>query len=291
MKILKSHFELHTRFRNGIFVFALLIFCLLITFYFYPNPQKEDIVGLKKLAVHQSQINCLKEEVLKNKESYEQRPFNPNFISDYKGYVLGLSTLELDKLYEFRSHGKWINSTEDFKKVTKVSDSILAKISPFFKFPDWIQKNKKSTPSFTNKYPIKSYAQKGDLNQISAELLMEEIGIPDFIAERIVQYRDKIGGFISDIQLQDISGLYEHQRTKLLALYTVKTPVKIQKININKATVKELVEIPYFDFETALEIRDFVSENQEISDFKELEKIIGVSLEKIDRIELYLKLD
>ena len=227
---------------------------------------------------------------MQKKEQYQLKPFNPNFISEYKGYTLGLSAQELDRLYAYREQGKWINSASDFKKVTRVSDSLLEIISPMFKFPQWI--NQKNKPKIVEKkFSALSYSDKRDLNGVLAEELQKHCNLPDFIARRIVKYRTKIGGFVSDIQLKDISGLYENQRKKILSLFTVKTPKNIEKVNINKASVQELIEVPYFDFETALEIRDLIKNNGGISSFEELGKINGFSLEKIDRIALYLTLN
>ncbi|WP_378183480.1 helix-hairpin-helix domain-containing protein [Aquimarina sp. SS2-1] len=289
MKSIKSHFEIHRRFRNGIFLLALLIFGFLLGFYFFPDTVN-DSESFQELSEFQSKIDSLRQESIAQKKSYKLRPFNPNFITDHKGYVLGLSTEELDRLYKFRNQNKWINSVSDFKKVTKVSDSLLSVISPLFKFPDWVKNSKKSQSFKKQGFPVKPFADKGDLNEITSLILKEEIGVPDFIAERIIKYRDDINGFISDLQLKDVKGLYDHQRNKILALYTVKTKNNIKKININKASVKELMEVPYFDFETALDIKDFIEQNNGISNFEELGKIQGFSLEKIDRIALYLTL-
>ena len=63
-------------------------------------------------------------------------PFNPNYITDYKGYSLGMSSEEIDRLHAFRSKNKWVNSVKEFQGVTKVSDSLLKQIAPYFKFPD-----------------------------------------------------------------------------------------------------------------------------------------------------------
>ena len=52
-------------------------------------------------------------------------PFNPNYITDYKGYSLGMSSEEIDRLHAFRSKNKWVNSVKEFQGVTKVSDSLL----------------------------------------------------------------------------------------------------------------------------------------------------------------------
>ena len=69
-------------------------------------------------------------------------PFTPNFISAFKAYTLGLSSEEYKRFKEFRSVGKWINSSDAFQKVTQISDSLLEVLSPQFKFPEFAQKNK-----------------------------------------------------------------------------------------------------------------------------------------------------
>ncbi len=286
----KSHFEIHTRFRNGIFLLSIILLLTILGYYFYPEPELTES-SFVELTQFQNQIDSLK-GVAKNKEKkYSLSTFNPNFISDHKGYVLGLSAKELDRLHAYREKGKWINSVAEFKKVTQVSDSLLIIISPLFKFPEWIKKSKTLKTNFKKKYPVKSYAEKKDLNQVTSEELQKDIKVPDFVAERIIKYRSKIGGFVNDIQLKDISGLYDHQRNMILSLYTVKTSRVIKRLNINVVSVKELMDVPYFDFETALDIKDFIESNGDISDFNELGKIEGFSLEKIDRIKLYLTLN
>ena len=290
MNTIKSHFEIHSRFRNGIFLLSIILFITVIACFFCSKKKipKYNLVELKEL---QYQIDSIKDYNEKHKKEYKPEMFNPNFISEYKGYVLGISPKELDRLYAYRSQGKWINSVSEFKKVTQVSDSLLTVISPLFKFPEW-KKNRAKTKIFSKrKYRDKPYAQKKDLNTVQAKDLQNQANVPDFIAVRIIKYRDKIGGFIDDIQLKDISGLYDNQRNNILFLFTVKTPKENKKVNINRASVKELIEIPYFDFELALEIKDFIKHNGDISSFDELVKIKGFSIEKIDRIKLYLTID
>jgi len=88
----------------------------------------------------QLQIDSLKQLTLKK---FDLQPFNPNFITDYKGFKLAMTTAEIDKLLKFRSTGKYVNSAAEFQQVTGVSTELLDKISPYFKFPEWTQ-NKKS---------------------------------------------------------------------------------------------------------------------------------------------------
>ncbi len=290
MHTIKSHFEIHSRFRNGIFLLSILLFICVLIYFFYPKSQnsQQDFVELTKFQHH---VDSLKKIAQEKKNDFRLKPFNPNFISDYKGYQLGLTPDQLDRLFAYRNQDKWINSATDFKNVTQVSDSLLAAISPLFKFPKWIKNNRTHKKHKKNKLPARSFDQKEDLAVVSAKMIQEKVNIPDFIAERIIRYREKIGGFVGDTQLQDIAGLYNHQRKKILSFFTVKTPRNIKRININEASIDQLIEVPYFDFEMALEVRDFIEDNQGISSFEELGKINGFSLEKIDRIALYLKLN
>lgn len=77
----------------------------------------------------QAKIDVLKEKASKQ-DPVKIFPFNPNFISDYKGYKLGMSVAEIDRIHSFRAKNEYANSPEDFQKVTQISDSLLNVISP-----------------------------------------------------------------------------------------------------------------------------------------------------------------
>ena len=115
--------------------------------------------------------------------------------------------------------------------------------------------------------------------------------IGEVLARRIVSYRTKIGGFVNDLQLKDIYGLNYENRNKITADYTVKTSNSYQKIDINKATLLQLSEVVYFDYELAREIIDYRLLNEKIGSFEELAKIKNFPADKIDRIKLYLTID
>jgi len=85
--------------------------------------------------LNQSKLDSIKNAL--PKDSIKIFSFNPNFITDYKGYSLGISPEELDRLFLFRQKGKFVNSAKEFQNVTQISDSLLNIISPLFKFPAW----------------------------------------------------------------------------------------------------------------------------------------------------------
>jgi hypothetical protein len=138
----KQYFIFNKEQKIGLAVLVGLIITVQLLYFFVDfstkkTPTKEEE---QWLAV-QTEIDSLKS--ISNEEAYKMYPFNPNFITDFKGYKLGMKVAEIDRLLAFRKTNKYVNSAQEFQKVTKVSDSLLAVIAPYFKFPDWVTNQKK----------------------------------------------------------------------------------------------------------------------------------------------------
>lgn len=292
MNYKKSHFVFSKSQRNGIFVLVLIILLLLVGI-FYVNNQDKFPIQLNQpneVSFYQHYIDSLK-SIKEKPKAYKVYPFNPNFITDYKAYALGMTPEEIDRLHQFRANDKWINSINDFQQVTQVSDSLLNKISPYFKFPDWVVKQEQEKKQVQPKKVGLSFSEKSDLNSASAEELEKINGIGNTLAIRIIRYRTKLGGFVDDIQLKDVYGIPYETEEKLLEKFTVKTPVQVKGLNINTASLLDLSEIVYFDYELAREIINYRVLNEGIDTFEELAKIDDFPSHKIERIKLYLRID
>ncbi len=216
-------------------------------------------------------------------------PFNPNFITDFKGYKLGMSVKEIDRLLTYRKQNKFVNSAEEFQVVTKVSDSLLRAISPYFKFPDWV-KNKKNTfqPFEKKDFSKTEKIVVLDINQATKEDLMKIYGIGDKISDRILAEKAKYGAFAAIEQLNDIWGLSPEVMVNLYKYFDVKSTLGLKKININNASIKELAAFPFFRYALAKEIVTYRSMNGDIK-IEDLSKIKGFSVDKIKIIALYLE--
>nr|WP_233173281.1 hypothetical protein [Flavobacterium sp. ASV13] len=156
-RIITSHLKFTNHQRTGIFLLFLVIVVLQAVYFFADFsfsektfPEKQQWMAL------QSNIDSLK--LVTSNEKQGMHTFNPNFISDYKGYKLGMSIEEIDRLLAFRKENKYVNSAKEFQEVTMISDSLLDVISPFFKFPDWIQN--KSNFRAEKKSLLKMFIQK-----------------------------------------------------------------------------------------------------------------------------------
>jgi competence ComEA-like helix-hairpin-helix protein len=274
--------------QNGIFLLVIIIIVLQAIYFFadFSSESNSEALSQQKIETFQAQIDSIK-LARAEADSLKIYPFNPNYITDFKGYTLGMSVEEIDKLHQFRDEDRWINSAKDFQKVTGVSDSLLASISPYFKFPDWVieAEKKKSKVKAIASTPI------SDLNKAEAEELQKVNGIGEVLANRIVNYRTKIGGFRSEIQLKDIYGLNYETREKLRQQFQVFKDEEFGLININKAKILDLVDVPYIKYELAREIIDYRQLHEKISSFEELSKIETFPSDKIDRIQLYLSLN
>ena len=291
MEKIKSHFVFNRSQRNGILLLVFFISGYLVINY-YVDFSKENLLDInsKEVIAIQKELDSLRTIDIASKKP-KVFPFNPNFLTDFKGYTLGMSTEEIDRLLAFRKENKWINSVEDFKKVTKVSDSLLNKISPYFKFPDWVTNPKLKNKYVKKRFKEKKFTQKIDLNLATQDQLEAVNGIGKAFSKRIIDYRNKLGGFTNDIQLYQVYGLDFQVANSILKEFTVKTPKEIIKMNLNSISASDIATIPSISFDLAKRIWEFRILNEGIKSFSELENIEGLTKRKLQGIQLYLKLE
>lgn len=114
-------------------------------------------------------------------------------------------------------------------------------------------KNYNTSVSNTEKYSKNSYYEKKknyydftiEVNTATQEDYEKLYGIGKVYAERIITFRNKLGGFYSINQIKDVFGIEDSTFQKFKKNLTIK-PAKIQKIDINNATFEELTKNPYF---------------------------------------------
>ncbi|WP_396183024.1 ComEA family DNA-binding protein [Flavobacterium sp.] len=288
MKI-KSYFQFTNEQRRGVLSLLLLIVIIQLSYFYWSSSKSTSPSNSNKswLAM-QSVIDSLK--ISQSSSEGKIYPFNPNFITDYKGYQLGMSLTEINKLFEFRKQNKYVNSALEFQQVTGVSDSLLLAISPYFKFPDWVNQPKKAFSSFDkNTYENKKSIIRKDINEATQDDLIKIYGIGPALSERILKQKDVLGGFVTMEQMESIWGLSPEVIENLNKYFQVTTIPTVNKIDINNLSVKELAKFPYFNYTIAKEIVTYRSMNNGIHSIEDLTKIKGMPNEKIKIIALYLE--
>ena len=285
---LKSYFLFTKSQRVGIVLLFIVILAGQSILYFLNNsePPVGNVDNRQWLSV-QAEIDSLKHVVPAAPKVY---PFNPNFITDFKGYQIGMSVAEIDRLLAFRKTSKYVNSAAEFQAVTKVSDSLLNVISPYFKFPDWAnQKRGSYKPYAQNKFAKKQKAVVLDINRATAEDLIKVYGIGPALSERILKQKGILGGFVSMEQMNDVWGLSPEVVANLKKSFEVSTLPDIKKVQVNRASLKELSQFPYFRYPLSKAIVTYRSMNGDIKNNEDLAKIPGFPVEKIARIAVYLE--
>jgi DNA uptake protein ComE-like DNA-binding protein len=262
------------------------VICQFAFFYLDPSSENVENSEKQKWIGLQAKVDSLKVE----KQNYIPKiyPFNPNYITDYKGSKLGMSIEEIDRLLNFRKTNQYVNSALEFQKVTQVSDSLLNAISPYFKFPDWVNKSKaKSYKPFEKKIeklvPL-------DINLATKEDLIKIYGIGPALSDRILKQKELFGGFVSMKQMDDVWGLSPEVIENLNKHFKIASSPKIKKIDINNSSIKELLLFPYFKYALAKAIVTYRSMNGDFKNFEDLTRINGFPIEKLDIIILYLYL-
>jgi len=288
----KSHFVFSTKQRRGIFLLLILVVSLQCVYFFIDFPQENVSIDQETLDAYQKEIDALylAKSLDKKPKIY---PFNPNYITDYKGARLGMSVAQIDRLLHFRAQGKWINSKQQFKKVTGVPDSLLNTMAPLFKFPDWVLKANSKKNKIKNHISLnKPHKNKQDLNTATALQLEAVYGVGRVLAKRILKYRDiTLGGFASIKELKGVYGLKPETIANINKLFLIKTPRPIVKLNINTATKDELVTVTYIDYEIAHHIIEYRQLRSGFKSLSELTKVKDFPVNKIEIIELYLYID
>ena len=291
MKNYRSHFKFNKQERSGIFYLLLLIFCGQLIFYIVHSraifPDSGSLVVNAKL---QDEIDALKAKSLKEK-TFVQHRFNPNFIDDSKGYTLGMTAEEIDRFLQFRALGKFVQSPEEFQKISGISDAKLMEIAPYFRFPDWKSKmvektvvKKPADHQYSHTFDIQ------DINSATADELMKVNGIGKTLSHRIVKFRDAMGGFLVNDQLYDVYGLEAAVVERALKKFRVIDQPSITKIDLNAARANEIASIIYIDNHMAQKIVALRTKVGGFSSFDELREIPDFPSDKIERIALYLSL-
>ncbi|MDM1493983.1 helix-hairpin-helix domain-containing protein [Myroides odoratimimus] len=279
--------------KRGLFFLVLLVIAIQLYIY-YPRSSDQYIVDQYSTLFndeYQKQISLLDSintiAIAKRDTIY---PFNPNFITDYRGFVLGMSTEEIDRLLSFRKENKYVNSAKEFQQVTQVSDEWLKTYSTYFKFPDWV-----NNPKVKREY-VEYSKPKVDvpivaicINSATLEDLQKVRGIGPYYADKIMKEREKYGGFVSIQQLKFVYGLSEEVVNELYRHFKVMNAPTVTTLNINEASINQLKELPYMNYYIAREVVKHRSMNGDFVNKEGLLQIEKFPIDKIDIISLYLR--
>ena len=281
----------------GIAVLLILIGIMQIFIFWYKSKPSSTTIALsqdeKNWLASQNEIDSLKE--VNQESSNKIYPFNPNFITDYKGYKLRMTTAQIDKLHNFRMQNKYVNSNAEFQKLTGVSDVWMKQYAQYFKFPDWVTNMSLNTYPSNSENNYQKFEKKEtkivvqDINTANQVELEKVYMIGEKLAVKIIAEREKFGGFANMEQLSFIWGISPEAIEDLNKKFQIKSVGNLKKIKINELPIKELQQFPYFNYTIAKNIVTYRSMNGEFKNIEDLTKVKQFPVEKLKIIAVYLE--
>ncbi|MEN8826771.1 MAG: helix-hairpin-helix domain-containing protein [Flavobacteriales bacterium] len=185
--------------------------------------------------------------------------FDPNTLPLDSLKLLGLSAKTAQTLIRFREKSGGFRSKSDLWKVYGLKDSQIKELESYVVIKEQ-----------SKVYEEKEIQVKNiDLNKASKAELMAAKGIGNAFSDRIIDYRNRIGDFVSTSQLQEVFGIDQEWLEKYEGQFSANKE-DIQRIKINSVTFKELLSHPYFSYSQTQLIINYRAQH---GDFNSLEQI------------------
>ncbi len=220
--------------------------------------------------------------------------FDPNTADSTVLLGLGLPSWTVRAIYKYRSKGGVFQSPEDLARFYGVTAGLYKELLPYIKIsPDYLPASELVGPRTykhaverhdTVAYPDKmTISERISVNDADTNALKKVPGIGSYYAKKIVDLRERYGGFTDLSQLLSIKGLPEE------ALQYLSIPDGgVVKINVNKASFQQLAKHPYIGYQRARSITAYRKLKGKIKDMSQLKLIEGFSEEQVRRLEPYV---
>ena len=184
-----------------------------------------------------------------DKPGFVMKPFDPNGLPLEIWIAMGLSEKQAMVIKNYENKGGKFKTKDDVKKQFVISEGFYKKIEPFIVFAEM---NDEVTTAHT---PLSL-----DINHATQEDFMLLKGVKDYLAEGIIKYRTRLGGFTSVEQMKEVKYLSEKIFNDIEP-YCFITNYSVQKIQVNVAEWKEFAMHPYIGGELATKITNYRKEH------------------------------
>ena len=179
------------------------------------------------------------------------------------------ASVELKKLEDRRERAAYAKSADSEQRAYKVE-----------------QKADKKYQAKQKTDPLDKKILVHDLNHASAEDLQVVRGIGKAFSERIVKYRERLGGFVYDEQLNEVYGLPKETIGELFKHFTIQS--KPSPIDINSDSAKTLAQHPYINYDLAWVLINYRKANGDIKTPEDLREVKAISDTMFIRLKPYI---
>jgi competence protein ComEA len=218
--------------------------------------------------------------------------FDPNTLSREGWQKLGLRDKTIHTIQNYLSKGGQFKKPEDLQRIYGLFPNEFERIAPYIKIEPGKETNSYkdfADKSATEAQPAKTYAPRYSIVEVNSADTTSLIALPGIgskLALRIINFRDKLGGFYSVNQVGETFGLPDSTFQKIKQYLKLETPAR--KININTATIDELKAHPYIKYSLANPIVAYRNEHGSFAKVEDIKKVMVVTEEVYSKIAPYL---
>jgi competence ComEA-like helix-hairpin-helix protein len=316
---IKEYLSFTKKERTGIFILLLIILiCILLPFLFpyfisqktYDHSQfDKEIAKLKIQQADTTNRNYNSKFDENNYANYSE----PNYKNDYtklKGELfyfdpntasvddwkrLGIRDKTAQTIQKYINKGGHFYKPEDIGKIWGLHRDDIDRLLPFVRIGNLKTKYARND-SFDFKKNIDSYkykkppVQNVEINSADTTAFIALPGIGSKLAQRIMAFRDKLGGFYSIDQIRETYGLPDSTFIKIKPKLNL-TNVSVKKININTATLEEMKSHPYIRYNIANAIVQYRRQHGNFSSVEDIKKIMIITDEVYNKVSPYLTIN
>lgn len=203
--------------------------------------------------------------------------FDINYASARDLYAMGLSSEFVGKWFAAKSQFGFVKSIGEFKALGVCNDSLINLLTPYL---DWSR--------YSNPTDRAELLVKVNLNTADSSMLTQLQGVGKVLASRIVRYRNRLGGFVSEKQLLEVYGIDSSVFSKNQS--RIDCTGEVVKIDLNNVTENELSRHPYISWSQAKLIVRYREQHGNFQYVHQLYALHGADSNMIHRLKPYLEI-
>lgn len=205
--------------------------------------------------------------------------FDPNSATENDLSDLGLSKTQVKNVLAYRNKGGKFTKKQDMMKIYSINENLYRNLEPFINLPDTlVLMDNLSKPDYSS----------WSINQLDAGQLASIEGVDKYTANRIIKYRDLLGGYHSERQLLEVYNMDSSTWKAICARIEVDS-ANITRLSINKLDVDAMARHPYLSKKYAWEIVSFRKKNGDYIKVEELILNYLIPAELFSKIRPYLE--
>ena len=214
---------------------------------------------------------------------------NPN-IATYEQFLeAGFSVKQAKHCLNYRNKGGQFRKKEDLKKIYSISEQDYARLVSHISIPEQKTRQQIVQQKTEKKQEVgEKKTFRVNINTCDTTELKQIPGIGGFRAKKIIERREKLGGFYAVEQLYTIYSM-DSVFVNSIREYITIDQSQIKKININTATFKEINKHPMISYEQTQNIVNYKKIVGEIKDVEELRTNHIVNPEDFEILQFYIK--